>query len=191
MAKLGLSYGALLFFGLVHACGSSSTSPGADAGGPADASGTSLGDGGSPASCNGSPVSWKDDGATICASTVVASGLHGNTPGNPDDTVQITAIQGLAIGLSIGVASPPPLGGTYGCTPSPTGTVILTYRDAVANATTVDSCSVTVNLVPAGDGGADAGAVHAVGTFSAVLSVPDAGTTKNLTDGAFDVLVQY
>lgn len=181
--------GALpLFVGLVAACGSSS--PG-NAGGPNPDAGTDAG-GAAAAVCAGSPVTWLDDGTPECASSVEASGLHGNTPGNPDDTVEIAGTQGLTIAISISVATPPPLGGTYSCAPGPAGFVELTYRDPQTNDPTVASCSVTMNLVPEGDAGADAATpVHAVGTFSAVLSVPDAGTTKNLTGGAFDVLVNY
>jgi hypothetical protein len=188
MAKAVFKRGALAWLGFVTACSSGSPSgaaPDAATGATDDAGGSGA------ASCAGSAITWKDDGTPECASSWVASGLHGNTPGNPDDSVEIVGTQGLDISISIAVAAAPPIGGTYGCAPSPNGTAEFTYRDSPTSVLSVESCSVTLNLASAGDGGVDGGPVDAIGTFSAVLAVADAGTTKNLTGGVFDVVVQY
>jgi hypothetical protein len=98
-----------------------------------------------------------------------------------DSSLEVVGTSGTTIGISIAISSPSMLAGSYGCTPSPAGTVEITYRDATAAGTTVQSCMLTLSFVEG-----DAGAMHVIGTFSAVLAVPG-GATKNLTDGMFDL----
>jgi hypothetical protein len=163
----------------------SGTGVGPHEGGTAGSSGSGTGTG----SCATSPVVWKDDGTTRCASTAEAI-LSTNTPTNPFDggpspetSLEVVTIQtAAAFTFSLIVTSAGALGGTYDCTASPAGLVEISYDDVGVFSTTVVSCSVTVTLTPA-DGG-----TIAVGTFSAVLSVTDGGT-KTLSDGTFDIRV--
>jgi hypothetical protein len=176
---------ALLLIG----CQSSSTT------GPAAASvgghegGTSGSSGAGTGSCAGSPVVWKDDGTTHCASTAEAI-LATTTARNPFDggpTVE-TSLEVVTTQLSTSytfgfiITTSAALGGTYDCTASPASVVEITYDDVGVYSTTVVSCTLTVSLTPT-DGG-----TLAVGTFSAVLSVSDGGT-KTLSDGTFNIPV--
>jgi hypothetical protein len=178
---------------LLVGCGSSSStgptgvpSPsgvGSHEGGTAGSSGAGAG------SCTASPVVWKDDGTTHCASTAEAI-LSTNTPTNPFDggpspetSLAIVTTQGAtSYTFAIIVTSAGALGGTYDCTPSGAGVVEITYDDLGVYSTTVVSCSLSVTLAPT-DGG-----MVAVGTFSADLSVLDGGT-KTLSNGTFDIPV--
>jgi hypothetical protein len=189
---------ALLLIG----CSSSSAGPatpsgtqeggtiGSSGAGTTGSSGSSGSSGTGTTSCAGSPVVWKDDGVTHCASTSEAI-LSTNTTLNPLDggplvetSLELVTTQGAtAYTFGFIVTSSGSLGGSYDCTPSPTSSVEITDDDIGVYSTTVVSCDLTVTLTPT-----DAGATIAAGTFSALLKVSDGGT-KMLTDGTFNLPV--
>jgi hypothetical protein len=187
MKRIGWLLGAGL-----HLAGCSSTStpstgnvPDTGVGGRDGSAGTTTG-----SSCTGSPVVWKEDGTTHCASTAEAI-LGSNTTLNPFDggpvvetSLEVVVEQNdTRDTFSFIVTSSLPLGGTYDCTPGPTSVVELTYEDLGLFSTSVVSCSVSVTLTPT-----DAGTFVTTGTFSAQLTVSDGGT-KILSDGTFDLPV--
>ena len=139
--------------------------------------------------CTGSPVVWKDDGTTHCASTAEAI-LGTSTTDNPFDggpiletSLEVVTVQDETSNtFGFIVTSAGALGGSYDCTPSGGSVVEITYEEVGAYSATVVSCTLTVTLTPT-DGG-----MVAVGTFSALLSIPDGGT-KTLSDGTFDIPV--
>jgi hypothetical protein len=173
--KIRRTRGTFLGVALVLAgCGSSRSSGSvADAGGGTPVVNPGEAD---SASCSGSDITWKDDGAVDCASSW--EGIR--STGNMSDTLEIIATRGTMGGLSLLFGSDVTLGGTYNCVPG-ASVVEITYSDAQENDKTVQSCDVTLSFTES-----DAGVVYAVGTFSVVLG-SDGGATKNLTDGMFDL----
>ncbi len=166
----------------IAGCSSSGAAKGSP---PDDGAGAAATEAGSLAeasagSCTGSPASWLDDGTLECASGLEAI----RNTSNGTDSLELVALElNVTTGLSIIVTTNTVLGGTYDCVDGQGSIVEITYRDPEADSTTVQSCSITLDLTPP-----DAGVVYASGTFSALLTTPDGGA-KNLTDGEFSAEV--
>jgi hypothetical protein len=173
---------------------SSTSSPGPanlpDAGVGSGSGGGGGSSGAGAVSCSGSPVVWKDDGTTHCASSAEAN-LGASTSLNPVDggpetetSMELVVIQNdIPETLSIIVTTSGPISGTYSCTPEPTSVAELTYEEVGVFSASVVSCSITLTVTPT-----DGGPAIATGTFSAQLTVNDGGM-KTLSDGTFDLAV--
>jgi hypothetical protein len=176
---------AIALLGLVVGCGSSGGTTGSGgAGGGAAGHGGASGAGGTAVATG--EIVWLEDGTSEGIPTALAD----HAMEGPTDTIEIAGAQPVATDgrdLSIGIASPTVLGGTYLCSDT-VDVVIISYLDGSSNGYTAQSCTITLTVPPLPTGTSDAGAGHAVGTFNIVLTAAG-GLTKNLTAGTFDVPV--
>jgi hypothetical protein len=150
---------ALLMAGLVAGCGSGGN-------------GGSTNDGGVPP--GGAGLSWKDNGTMLTAT--FATGTR--TKSSMLDMLQVVGANSAERAVALGVSTRPPLvPGTYTCNASATNGVVVTI--VVDEATMWSGCTITIGTLGETTG------TRATGSFSATFT--DAGNTKTVTDGLFDV----
>jgi len=179
MSKWAWILGGLLSLGVSLAGVGCSSSGAPAAGGVGGAAGTVAagGAGGGAGAASGfiNQLHWSANGVAENPSFAEAVRVTSTA----SDSISIVS-SGRPFSLTITTAGGP-LGGTYDCAADGGSEVAFAY-DSTATATT-HSCSVTIAF-ETGTGGYE----HATGTFEAVLSYGDAGTTV-LTDGVFDIVV--
>jgi hypothetical protein len=124
-------------------------------------------------------MTWTDDGVPKVA--IQQAIVTGRKMTDKQDFLEVVGADYDYTGISIAVSVQPPavLGGSYTCA-AQSIVVVFTYVGSSGSAT-VNSCSIDITApgVP--------GVSHAVGTFSAELTVD--GKSKTISDGRFDVAV--
>ena len=177
MTKWAWIVGGMLSLGvsLVGVGCSSSAAPAANGVGGAAGAAAAGGHGGGAGADGGfiDQLRWTANGVAESESFAQAVRLTGTA----SDSISIAG-SGRPFSLTIKTAGGP-LGGTYDCAADGGSEVAFAYDTTVI--ATAHSCSVTIAF-ETGTGGYE----HAIGTFEAVLSYGDAGTTV-LTDGVFDI----
>jgi hypothetical protein len=179
MSKRAGILGGLLSLGVSLAglgCSSGGAPATGDAGGAAGTLATG-GTGGGAGADGGfiNQLHWTANGVAESASFAEAVRVTSTA----SDSISIVSSD-PPLSLTI-TATGAPLGGTYDCAADGGSKVAFAYQSTATG--TAHSCSVTIAF----ETGAD-GHQHATGTFSAVLSYGDAGTTV-LTAGVFDIVV--
>jgi len=179
MSKRAGILGGLLSLGVSLAglgCSSSGAPAAGDAGGAAGS--VAAGGAGGGAGADGgfsNQLHWSANGVAESASfadayrvTSTASDSITIFSSDPPFSLTITTAGG-------------PLGGSYNCAADGGSEVAFAYQSTAT--ATAQSCSVTIAFETGTDG-----YQHATGTFGAILSYGDAGTTV-LTNGVFDIVV--
>jgi hypothetical protein len=129
-----------------------------------------VGDGGAPPTGGGSGLTWLDNGTRHTALyPAAARAISAMT-----DFVQVSGGEASGIGISFGIAMPPPLvPGSYPCGVSG-NRIIVSFSYGNGSAGNSTTCTVTLTSVGDATGG------RAVGTFSAVSGA-------SMITGTFDV----
>jgi hypothetical protein len=167
---------------VVVAVAAAGTALTAGCGGSDDKGGTSGSGGSGGGTGMMGTLTWKESGAAktplfASATRVKSANL---------DMVQITGADSAGTGTSfaVGLMTPPLVTGTYACSDSGMNgrIVTMTYVEGTASSTVPTSCTVGFSAI------GDTAGTRVVGTFSGTLPL-DNGTTKNVTDGKFDIVL--
>ncbi len=174
----GKALPALVLTLIAIGCGSSG---GSQSGGSGDSDGGGGGGaGGGSGSCvaggiPGTSMSWDDDGVSECAVSASVTETSGSTV-DLVEVVGATPTVGLAFGVSTqGI----PISGAYVCGASTAYQLSFTYVQGTTSYGFAQSCAITIDPSPTGDGG-----TRVSGTFSGVFSSTGGGT-KTISNGVF------
>jgi hypothetical protein len=154
-------------------------------GGPTGVTSGSTGGTSCPAS---SPVTWKENGESHCATFATADIGTNNVENTADGgrlvytTLEVTVLQSaITDEFGFSVTSDADLTGSYTCVASPSSNVLFVDDDIGVYSTAQGTCNLAVSQTSSADGG-----IVVSGTFSAMLPVTDGGV-QTITDGVFDL----